>query len=361
MNVDKQKTRWLADVFLTVGFLGAMWLDLTGLEIHQWLGMAVAAVAAWHLFNHWQWVKAVTCGFCGWPKGNARRLCVVDLLLLVAFFGISVTGLVMSSWLNLPLANYLVWRDVHVWVSILTLLVLVLKIGMHWRWVINTTERLLFARRAQPVTVAVGAGSRRLTRRQFGQLMLPLSGMALYSIYNVLSPTFAAFPTGAVAQAPVGSAPAAGTPVASPTFAGGGAAEATVAPATAMPATATPAPTAAQLASVSTRGGKGRGAVRKAAAVQSPANGAGAQTWDVSAAATPGPISVTQPNPEPPAPSAPPVMAPPVTAPPMSAAAPAPACQPVCPVGCSASSPNRCRRYTDSNGNGFCDLGECIA
>jgi hypothetical protein len=34
------------------------------------------------------------------------------------------------------------------------------------------------------------------------------------------------------------------------------------------------------------------------------------------------------------------------------------ACTVRCPKGCSF--PGRCRRYTDQNSNGLCDLGECL-
>jgi len=33
-------------------------------------------------------------------------------------------------------------------------------------------------------------------------------------------------------------------------------------------------------------------------------------------------------------------------------------CQVRCPRGCSF--PGHCRRYTDQNSNGYCDLGECL-
>jgi hypothetical protein len=40
MKWDKQETNWIIDVALFGGFLLALWLDLTGVAAHQWLGLA---------------------------------------------------------------------------------------------------------------------------------------------------------------------------------------------------------------------------------------------------------------------------------------------------------------------------------
>ncbi len=44
MKQDKQKRNWIIDAVLFGGFLVALWLDLTGLAVHQWLGIAVGAL-----------------------------------------------------------------------------------------------------------------------------------------------------------------------------------------------------------------------------------------------------------------------------------------------------------------------------
>ena len=44
MKQDKQKRNWIIDAMLFGGFLVALWLDLTGVAVHQWLGIAVGAL-----------------------------------------------------------------------------------------------------------------------------------------------------------------------------------------------------------------------------------------------------------------------------------------------------------------------------
>jgi len=59
---------------------------------------------------------------------------VMDASLMLGFALILVTGLVISSWLALALENYAAWRNIHVIASVATLLIIVVKIGLHSRW-----------------------------------------------------------------------------------------------------------------------------------------------------------------------------------------------------------------------------------
>jgi len=51
MNKD-QNSKWLVDITLFTGFVLAFFLDLTGLELHQWVGVAAGGLATYHLITH---------------------------------------------------------------------------------------------------------------------------------------------------------------------------------------------------------------------------------------------------------------------------------------------------------------------
>ena len=57
---SKHTSHWLIDAVLFTGLIAAFFLDLTGLELHQWIGISGGALALYHLLAHWQWVGAVT-------------------------------------------------------------------------------------------------------------------------------------------------------------------------------------------------------------------------------------------------------------------------------------------------------------
>jgi hypothetical protein len=62
---------WI-DAALLAGFVLACFLDLTGQEVHQWLGLAIGGLALYHLWRHQAWVLAAGRR---WLSGLARLAC----------------------------------------------------------------------------------------------------------------------------------------------------------------------------------------------------------------------------------------------------------------------------------------------
>jgi len=185
----KQKTNWWIDILLFAGFILAFFLDLTGFSLHQILGMAIGAVALYHLFAHQQWVEAVTRRFFGKTSNQARLYYLIDFALLGGFFMIIATGLVISSWLNLTLVSYAAWRWIHVTASVTTLLAVCLKLALHWRWIVSTSKRII-ARTdtAQTGTIVMRPSSHaNLTgRREFLKVMGVVGGISLVALSQSL-------------------------------------------------------------------------------------------------------------------------------------------------------------------------------
>jgi hypothetical protein len=209
MKRNKQRTNWIIDATLFGGFLLAMWLDLTGLAAHEWLGLAVGVLAGYHLWVRRSWVKAVTGRLFGRTSRQSRLFYAVDAGLAVGFTIILLTGLAISTWLDLSLASGAAWRNVHVLASILTLAILVIKIMLHWRWIAGVARRHIFPTPAPagtgaalPVSVAV-----RVDRRDFLRIMGITGAAALLASVNVLSDGVGAQPEEtATSQASAGAA-----------------------------------------------------------------------------------------------------------------------------------------------------------
>jgi hypothetical protein len=187
---NPQKTNWIVDAALFGGFLLALWLDLTGLPMHQWLGLAVVTLAGYHLAAHGRWVVAVTGRFFGRMSRQARAFYAVDAGLAVGFAAILVTGVVISTWLNLSLASYAAWRSLHVLASLLTLALVVAKIGLHWRWIAGVARRSILQpirTPAQPGSAHPAPAAIRVDRRDFLKLMGGVGVVALLAGVQALS------------------------------------------------------------------------------------------------------------------------------------------------------------------------------
>jgi hypothetical protein len=164
------KVKWWIDAILFAGFLLVFFMDLTGLELHQWLGICVAMLAAYHLLSHLDWVNAVADRFFIGTSNRSRLYLLIDIGLLCGFALILGTGLLMSTWFNLSLVNYDFWLLFHILFSLGTLILVTLKMAMHWRWIAATIRKSQPTRVAipsRPIPVQVPAGASRVGRREF--------------------------------------------------------------------------------------------------------------------------------------------------------------------------------------------------
>jgi hypothetical protein len=141
--MDQEKNNWRIDLILLTLFWVLCFPDFTGLELHQWLGIAMAALAVWHMLAHWKWILAVSRRFFSGTSFQARVFYLLDTGLLLGFWMILITGLMISTWLDLPLYDLAAWTHVHLMVSIFSLLLVVVKLVLHWHWVANAVRRYL--------------------------------------------------------------------------------------------------------------------------------------------------------------------------------------------------------------------------
>ena len=294
MITKTNKTNWILDVVILVNFLLAFFLDLTGIVLHQWLGVTLFLLVITHLIKHADWVRTVFSRFLLKTPARPKLYWMIDFLLLFGMVVIVETGLVISTWFNLTLANYLVWYDLHLFSSIATLALAAVKLAFHWRWIACTTKKMFARQTKSAVPVTPLGNTAALSRRQFLTSVGVISLGSAMVIGNVLSKNGLLQVSAVSDAATVSDAVTTSTPESSATQA---ATEAQPTQATVAQTVETATPTAEPTATT---------------------------------AATSTTVSQT-----------------------------ALVCSRSCRKGKHCSYPGECHDYTDSDGNGLCDLGEC--
>lgn len=150
MNTPKRKSNptkvnLLLDAVILAAFLPALDPRLTGIAIHEWLGVAGAAAVVVHLLLHWEWIVSVTRRFLGRTSGAARLNYVVDALFFIDLVVISLSGLMVSQAL-LPLVGLAapggtVWLVAHSLSADLALVLVAVHAALHWKWIVNAVRR----------------------------------------------------------------------------------------------------------------------------------------------------------------------------------------------------------------------------
>lgn len=150
MNNSKRKTNptrvnLFLDAAIFAAFLLALDPRLTGIAIHEWLGLAGAAAVVVHLLLHWEWIVGVTRRFLGRTSGAARLNYVVDALFFLDVVIISLSGLMVSQAL-LPLVGLeapggTFWLVTHSLSADLAVLLVAVHAALHWKWIVNAVRR----------------------------------------------------------------------------------------------------------------------------------------------------------------------------------------------------------------------------
>jgi fucose 4-O-acetylase-like acetyltransferase len=175
----KTKTNFWLDIVIFTAFLATaitgllLWLVIPGgrgsgnliflgltrhtwVDLHNWAGLAMLIGAVVHLILHWKWLICVAERFFKKLARQARLNFSLDSLLFVAFFLVSLSGLV--SWLILPSGGYRGgrnpfynatllglsrhdWNNLHLWAGLAMIAILTVHLALHWRWIVCTAHR----------------------------------------------------------------------------------------------------------------------------------------------------------------------------------------------------------------------------
>lgn len=136
---SKMKRSLVVDAVALVVYLVVANPGITGVPVHEWLGVAVFVVFAAHVAQHGDWVaETVRTAFRHPTAGRAGHL-VLDVLILASFMTCTVSGLLISGTVlrtfGLFADGYFFWNPLHAASAKLLLALLVVHVAVHWRWI----------------------------------------------------------------------------------------------------------------------------------------------------------------------------------------------------------------------------------
>ena len=152
-KIKINKTKLLVDIGAFVAFLIATAPRFSGIAIHEWLSIALAAALIVHLLLNWAWIVAITRRLFSKAIEHKQRInYILNALLFIDIVVIMVTGIVLSEvalpQLGIQITRSMAWRGIHGLASDAGVIILGLHLGLHWRWLVGTISTHLI----KPVT-----------------------------------------------------------------------------------------------------------------------------------------------------------------------------------------------------------------
>jgi len=134
----KKAVRVVLDVLLTVLIVVEMFIQYTGVLLHEVIGFAFFATVIVHLALSAKWIKS-TAGNAREGKLTKRRtaLAVIGMLLAVtvvilAVSSVAISNLLVQAGFTWTIGSYALWATVHAVSAYALCALVVVHLGMHW-------------------------------------------------------------------------------------------------------------------------------------------------------------------------------------------------------------------------------------
>jgi len=144
---------YAVDVIVLALFALVLNVPRTGVAVHEWLGITLAIGLVTHTVQHTNWVVTTTRRMLSATSFQNRLNYLLMVGIFIGFVSITVSG-VMISEVALPSVGvtppgtpFMVWLHLSSvgWVLWLT----AIHIALNWRWIVSTSDRLVFKRIAR--------------------------------------------------------------------------------------------------------------------------------------------------------------------------------------------------------------------
>jgi hypothetical protein len=141
------KALFTVDLGLALLFVAVIEVPLTGLAVHEWLGIGIALGTGFHLLQHSGWAGTTLKRLLGRTSFRNRLNYLMMAAMFVGFATTIVSGLLISDsalpalGIHPPALEFWAWLHLAsvVWVIGLTCL----HLAINWKWITNTATRYL--------------------------------------------------------------------------------------------------------------------------------------------------------------------------------------------------------------------------
>ena len=135
----KKRNALVVDLIVLVVYLVVANPALTGIGVHEWLGIAAFVAFVAHAAQHGDWVAETARTAFARPSLGRTGHFVLDALIVVAFMTCTVSGVLVSGAvlpaLGLYADGFFFWDPLHAASAKVLLALLVVHVVAHWRWI----------------------------------------------------------------------------------------------------------------------------------------------------------------------------------------------------------------------------------
>ena len=138
---NKQKYKILIDLFMTIALLLLMLFQITGQQVHEYLGIIMLCLFLGHNFLNRKWYRHL---FKGKYKLYRCIQTILNISILMMMLGLGYSGMVMAQYLPFSISGSMsLVRRLHLACSYWGFVLMSIHLGMHLRQIINMLKKYI--------------------------------------------------------------------------------------------------------------------------------------------------------------------------------------------------------------------------
>ena len=143
--MKKTAIKIILDIIMTILFIALMDTAITGLNLHESIGLGICGAFLVHKLLNLDWIKRIMNKLHSKKAGNKMKIMLaVDMLLLAGITLIVVSGIFISEvvFVQFDLQSALPWKDIHIVSSYGTMILIAVHLGLHWKMIMKAFGRM---------------------------------------------------------------------------------------------------------------------------------------------------------------------------------------------------------------------------
>lgn len=136
--MNKQHMKYCLDIIMTICFICIMKIKITGMGLHEKLGLLILGLVILHIALNYKWVKGMAFRIFDKKLNTATKISVVlNMVLAVLSVLLIVSGILVSVTIFKDIAaeNRQLWAIIHKRAGLLLFVCIAIHIGLHWKMI----------------------------------------------------------------------------------------------------------------------------------------------------------------------------------------------------------------------------------
>ncbi|WP_413699556.1 cytochrome b/b6 domain-containing protein [Psychromonas sp. KJ10-10] len=141
-----QKTRYVMDVILLIGFMIVSAPQATGIFLHEWLSLVFIIPFVIHIMLHWDWIlKSYSRLFVKVPSKERFNIIwdfIIYIMMLIVFVSGFLVSVALLPAIQIDIQIQDFWSKIHHDSATLIMPMLGVHLALHWDWIVLFSKKM---------------------------------------------------------------------------------------------------------------------------------------------------------------------------------------------------------------------------